>query len=102
MPTFRVERYELCSTKVDVEADSPEEAVLKVFQGEGDPVGDSVCEYIESADDYGISADDNPEIADLLRANGYGIDDIIPSIREVEEVEPGEEDDDDGDDDFED
>ena len=73
-----------------VEADSEAEALVKLFNGEADPVNNSL-EYIEVCEDRGLPADEHRELADELRAMGVTVDDVvIPSIRSVVLVERSE------------
>ena len=83
---YEITQYEIHTSKYRVQADSEADAVVKVLDGEGHYVDDSL-EYAEVAEDYGLPADEYPEIVDALREDGYGIDDIIPSIRSVEEIQ---------------
>lgn len=85
MKTYQIEQYELHSQKYRVEADSEAESIAKVFSGEADPV-DGSLEYIEVAEEFGLPADEYPDLADALQARGIRVDDVIPSIRSVEEV----------------
>ena len=43
-------------------------------------------DMIEVADDYGLPADEHPELAKALRKLGIPVDAVIPSIRSIEEV----------------
>jgi hypothetical protein len=86
MPTYEIEQYELHTSKYRVEANSKGEALARLFAGEGELV-DQSQEFIEVADDYGLPADEFPELAQELTKLGVsGIDDLIPSIRSVDEV----------------
>ena len=86
MPTFQIEQYELHTAKYRVEATSEAEAIAKLFDGEGEPVDNSL-EYIEVAEDYGLPVDEFPELAEALHKQGVRVDDaIIESIRSIEEV----------------
>lgn len=86
MPTFEIEQYELWSSKSRVEAKTEAEAIQKLLNGQGTPVDDS-SELIEVADTYGLSAENEaPELAEALSKLGIRCDDIIPSIRSIEEV----------------
>jgi type III secretion system FlhB-like substrate exporter len=87
MPTYEIEQYELHAMTYRVEADSKAHAIARLLDGEADP-SDNSLDYIEVADDYGIPVDENRELADQLRSLGVNIDDdIIPSIRNIEQVE---------------
>lgn len=87
MPTYEIEQYELHVTTYRVKAKSEAEAIRKLFQGKAEPVEQSQ-ELIEVADDYGLPVDEYPELASALRKLGElrGKDEIIPSIRSIEEV----------------
>jgi hypothetical protein len=86
MPTFQIEQYEICVTKYRVEASSEAEAIAKLFDGGADAV-DNSHEYIEVAGECGLPADEHQELAAELRSLGVPVDEIIPSIRSVEQVE---------------
>ncbi|MCZ2342635.1 MAG: hypothetical protein LC104_12715 [Bacteroidales bacterium] len=89
MPVYEIEQYELHTMTYRVEADDPAEAIVKVLDGEADPV-DNSQEYIEIADERGLLVADHPELAEKLRVQGVPVDDrIIPSIRSVSVVEEG-------------
>jgi hypothetical protein len=84
--TYLVEQYELYTTKYRVKAATEAEAIAKLFDGEGEAVCDSL-EYIEVAEDFGLPADEYPELADALRELGVSVGDaVIPSIRSIEKV----------------
>ena len=87
MPTYQIEQYELHSSKYHIEADSEAEAIAKFFEGAGDPVKDSL-EFIETADDHGMPADDYPRLLRALQKQGTDASDCIPSIRSVNLVWP--------------
>ncbi len=86
MPTFQIEQYEVCVTKYRVEASSEAEAIAKLFDGGAEAVDDS-HEYIEVAEECGLPAEEHQELAAELRSLGVPVDEIIPSIRSVEQVE---------------
>ena len=84
--TYEIEQYELHSMKYRVEATSEAEAIAKLFQGEAEPVCQSM-DYIEVAEDFGLPTDEYPELAEALRKLGVSVGDrVIPSIRSIEEV----------------
>ncbi len=69
-----------------VEADSETEAIVKLLDGEAEPVEQSQ-DFIEVADDYGMPADDFPTLAKVLKRRGMKVGkDIIPSIRSIDKV----------------
>jgi hypothetical protein len=88
MPTFEIEQYELHLTKFQVEADDETDAIAKLFLGQGEPV-DNSTELVQVADEYGMSLDDNRDLADRLFDRGVikPEDIIIPSIRSITQVE---------------
>ena len=87
MPTYEIEQYKLHAMKYRVEAEDEAQAIAKLFNGEADPL-DKSLEYIEVADDYGVPVDENRDLADQLRNLGNAVgDDIIPSVRSIEQVE---------------
>ena len=58
-----------------------------MFDGENEPVDDSL-EYVETAEDIGLWVDEYRELPEELRALGVSVDDdVIPSIRSIEEIE---------------
>ena len=83
MPTYQIEQYELHAMKYRVEADSEAEAVVKLLDGEAEPVEQSQ-DFIEVADNYGMPGEDYPQIVKALERRGINVgEDIIPSIRSV-------------------
>jgi hypothetical protein len=87
MPTYRIEQYEIHVQGYNVTADDEADAISKVFMGEGDPIDNSL-EFINVADDHGMSVNENRDLADQLFDRGAinGSDEIIPSIRCIKEV----------------
>jgi type III secretion system FlhB-like substrate exporter len=86
MPVFEIEQYELHTERYRVEANSEAEAITRLFNGEADPIDNSL-EFIETADEYGVPVENNQDLADQLAKLGIATDDIIPSIRAIEKVE---------------
>lgn len=86
MPMFEIEQYEICVTTYRVEASSEAEAIAKLFDGAADAV-DNSHEYIEVAEDCGLPADEHQELATGLRSLGVPVDEIISSIRSVEQID---------------
>ncbi len=86
MPTFEIEQYELHAMKYRVEATSEAEAIAKLLNGLAMPL-DNGLDYVEVADGFGLSADEHPELATALRDLGVQVDEVIPSIRCIEEIE---------------
>lgn len=85
MPTYEIEQYEICVTTYRVEAASEAEAIAKLFDGGADVV-DNSHEYIGVAEHCGLPADEHQELAEDLRGLGVQVDEIIPSIRSIEDV----------------
>lgn len=86
MPTFEIEQYEVCATTYRVEAASEAEAIAKLFDGGGEVI-DNSHDFIEVADRCGLAADEHPQLAEELRKLGVPVQDVIPSIRAIEETE---------------
>lgn len=87
MLTFEIEQLEVHVMKYRVEAESEEEAIVKLFEGEAVAVDDSL-ELVEICDDRGLPAEDHPMLAGALRAAGIMSDqNVIPSIRSIEQVD---------------
>lgn len=86
MPTYEIEQYELHAMKYHIEASNEAEAIVKLLDGEADPVEQSQ-DFIEVADDYGLPADEYRGLADALRDSGVPVDVVIPSIRSIEVVQ---------------
>jgi hypothetical protein len=87
MPKFEIEQYEIYVSKYRVEAKSEAGAIQKLFDGENEPVENSL-EYVETAEDIGLPVDENRQLADELRALGVSVGhDVIPSIRSIAEIE---------------
>ncbi len=86
MPVFEIEQYETHAMKYRVEADDVGQAIVKLFDGDGDPVDDSL-EYIEVADERGLWSDDHADLAEQLRSLGLPVENVIPSIRSVTQLD---------------
>ena len=83
MPMYEIEQYEIHVQRYEVEAQSEAEAIAKLFDGEAEPVDDSL-EYVEVCEDRGLPAEEYRELAEQLRAMGVSVDEVvIPSIRSV-------------------
>jgi hypothetical protein len=90
MPIYEIERFEVYSSKHRVQATSEDEAVVKLFEGAGESVAQSL-KFIAAAQDRGMPPDDNPTLVGLLRDRGLISDDcvdFIPSIRGIALVWP--------------
>jgi hypothetical protein len=85
MPTFQIEQYELHVIKYRVTARTEAQAIAKVLGGLAEPV-DGSLEYVEVAEDFGMPADDDQQLARQLGKLGVQVDDVIPNIRSVERV----------------
>jgi len=86
MPKYLVEQYEIHAQAYRVEADNEAMAILNVLEGRAAATNDGP-EYIEVATDLGLPADDYRDLAKELAKLGVDADDIIPSIRDIVEVE---------------
>lgn len=86
MPAFEIEQYEVHAMKYRVEADDLAQAIIKLFDGESDPVADSL-EYIEVDDERGLWADDHATLAEQLLSLGLPVENVIPSIRSVTQLD---------------
>ena len=82
MPLYEIEQYEIHSMTYRIEADDPASAIVRLLDGEADPVDNSL-EYIELADERGLWADDHPKLTARLHSQGLPIEHVIPSIRSV-------------------
>lgn len=85
MPQFEIEQYELHIMKYQIEAKDEAEAIARVLDGETEPVDNSL-EFVEVAQDIGLSAEEHGELAKELRKRGVPVDEAIPSIRSVVNV----------------
>jgi len=87
MPVYEIEQYEVHAQTYRVEAASEAEAIVKLFDGLAEPVDNSL-ELIELCEDLGLPVDENRDLADALRSAGIPVgDDVIPTIRSIEEIE---------------
>jgi DNA-binding Lrp family transcriptional regulator len=83
MKTFEIEQYEVHTQTYRVEADNEADAIVKLLDGEGEPV-DGSLDYIEIAEDLGLPVDECRELADQLRDLGVPVGEhVIPSIRAI-------------------
>lgn len=83
MPIYEIEQYEIHSMKYRIEATDEADAIVKLLDGEADPVDDSL-DFIEVAEDVGLAVDEHPELAERLRDLGVPVGDrVIPSIRSI-------------------
>jgi hypothetical protein len=87
MPTYEIEQYELHAMRYRVEAASEAEAIIRLFAGEAEPVCQSQ-DFIEVANDFGLLAAEHRHLAEGLRDRGITVNDVIPSIRSIEEIQP--------------
>jgi hypothetical protein len=90
MPVFRIEQYEIHVQAYNVTADSEADAISRLLLGQGDPIDNSL-EFVNVADNQGMLVSENQDLADQLFDRGAinGNDEIIPSIRSIEEVRSG-------------
>ncbi|MCE9553068.1 MAG: hypothetical protein K8T91_06775 [Planctomycetes bacterium] len=86
MPRYLIEQYEIHSQSFRVDAENEALAIKKLFDGQAQPE-DNGLEYIEVANDLGLPADTYPDLAKELRELGIDTDDVIPSIRDIIEVD---------------
>lgn len=87
MPTFEIEQYEIHTHTYRVEADSEADAIVKLLDGDAEPV-DGSLDYIEVAADLGLPVDEHRRLADELRHSGVPVDEhVIPSIRSISVIE---------------
>ena len=85
-PIFKIEQYELHVTKYRIEASNEAEAVVKLLDGEAQPVDNSL-EFIEVAEDFGLPVDEHAELANKLNELGVPVGEhVIPSIRSIGEI----------------
>lgn len=87
---YRLEVYELCRADVYVRAPSMAEAIAKWDRGEC--IHGDAGEYLERADQYGLSWEeapdevDQPVLDDLIETADWG----IRGLRAIEEIDPSE------------
>jgi hypothetical protein len=86
MPVYEIELYELHTQKFRVTAATDALAIKRLFDGGGDAV-DNGLEYIEVCNDFGLTADEFPGLAEELRSLGVAVGDEISGIRSIEQVE---------------
>jgi hypothetical protein len=85
MRKFVVEAFELHAQKYRVEAETPAEAILHFYRGDGEEIGPS--ELIEMSMDHGLLVDADRDLVDCLTAFGEKVDfDVVAGIRDVTEV----------------
>lgn len=85
MPIYEIEQYQTHVETFQVEAANEAEAIAKIYDGDGTPI-DGNFYYLETNEDVGLNADEYTELAKELSKKGYGISDIIPSIRSIKKV----------------
>lgn len=94
MASYEVELYELHATKYRIEnATDAADAVIKALNGEG-RVEDNCTDFVEIAESYGMSAEENRNLATKLAGRGAHnwADEIICGVRSVSPDDPDEED----------
>lgn len=83
MPIYEIEQYEIHCSKHQVEAANEAEAIAKLLDGEADLMDNSL-EFIEVAEDVGLSIDEHRDLAKQLRDLGVPVGPhVIPSIRSI-------------------
>lgn len=90
MPSYDVELYELHATIYHVEnAEDEADAIAKALNGEG-RCEDNCTDFLEIADEYGMPADENRDIAKKLGKLQViqPSSEIINGVRGVEETDP--------------
>ena len=91
MLMFEVEQYEVHTQTYRVEANDEADAIVRLLDGEAEPVDDSL-DYIEIAEDLGLPVDECRQLADQLRDLGVPVDEhVIPSIRAIVRTSQSEE-----------
>jgi hypothetical protein len=87
MPVYEIEQYEIHTQKFRVTAKSEAQAIKKLLDGGAETVDDGL-EYIEVAEDIGLPVEEYRDLAKALRRLGVSVgDDVISSIRNIEEVD---------------
>jgi hypothetical protein len=86
MPLYEIDQYEIHVLRHKIQADNEADAITKLFQGEGEATS---FIFVGIANDYGMPVDDHRDLADQLFDRGVidGNDEIIPSIRDIRQVE---------------
>jgi len=54
MPNFRVSREEIYDVIVEIEADSKEDAIAKIEEGEGEEIDFSFKDFIKPSDEWEV------------------------------------------------
>lgn len=87
MPTYEIEQYEIHTQKYRIEADCEVDALIKLFNGEAEPV-DGSLEYVEVCEDLGLPVEEHQVLAAQLYLLGESVGEhVIPSIRSIVKVE---------------
>ncbi len=84
MAKFIIRQYEITTFKHLVEADSEAGAIKRLFDGESEGIEGG--EYVETAEDLGLPADEYPELVAELSKLGIRCDVVIPSIAAIEKA----------------
>ena len=84
---YEIVQYEIHSVKFRVEAESEGDAIAKLYNEESvEPVNEP-CEFVAVAYEYGLNADEYPEIVRRLRELGLRpATDVVSSIASVTKV----------------
>jgi hypothetical protein len=86
MPRYGIEQYEIHTVRFEVDARNQADAIAKLFGGQATPIDDS-NELIGICEDLGMPVDLHRSLAMRLRKLGVAVgEDVIPSIRSVEEI----------------
>ena len=87
MPNFEIEQYELHSVTYRLEAKNEAEAIKRLLDGEATQIDDSQ-EYIEIAEDVGLSIEDDSDLKSELKALDVVVcEGFVPSIRSIKVVD---------------
>lgn len=90
MTTFEIEQYEIHAQTYRVEADSEADAIVRLLDGDAEPVDDTLI-YIEISEDLGLPVDEYRELTNQLRGLGVPVDGhVVPSIRAIRIVDTPE------------
>ena len=87
MPVFEIEQYELHAMKYQVVARDEAEAIVRLFDGDADPLADTL-EFIRIAYSEGLPVEQHCDLAGKLRQAGLAVEgNVIPSIRSVKKLD---------------
>lgn len=80
--TYVIEAYELWAQRYRVKARSPEDALRKFYKGSAAAVDDT-AEYLELAEEYGLSPDQLQERGLNLGRLPGNVDAWLPGVRDI-------------------